>query len=156
MPVSAVRFLGSCSKGAADAAAFHGLRVVPARSAQQIPLWRGAVVLTASPNPSVLGEAVTVAAAVTGPDAAAPTGDVTFTDAEVGAGTCMLERVPLTAGSASLPVPYLPVGTHFITGSFRGDSSFRPSSGVIARRVEEVGSRRSGRGPTPCPWHSTS
>ncbi|MGW7610502.1 Ig-like domain repeat protein, partial [Streptomyces sp. NPDC054766] len=100
-----------------------------------------AIVLTAGPNPSVLGEVVTVAATATGPDAAAPTGDVTFTDAEVGAGTRMLGRAPLTAGSASLSVPDLPVGTHFITGSYGGDSSFRPSSGVVARRVEEVGSR---------------
>ena len=99
-----------------------------------------ATVLTAGPNPSVLGEAVTVTAAVTGPDAATPVGDVTFTDAEAGAGTRALGRVPLIAGSASLSVPDLPVGTHFITGSYRGDSSFRPSSGVLSRRVEEVGS----------------
>ncbi|MCX5256818.1 Ig-like domain-containing protein [Streptomyces canus] len=96
-------------------------------------------VLTTAPNPSVFGETVTVTATVTGPETTHPTGEVTFTDAEVGDGTHTLGIVPLTAGRATLPVSDFPVGTHFIAGSYGGDSSIGPASGVVAHRVDQVG-----------------
>lgn len=96
-------------------------------------------VLTAGPNPSTFGQPVTLIATVTGPGDAPPTGEVVCTDEEVGDGTRTLGSAQITAGSGSLSATDIPVGTHFITGSYGGDSSFRPSSGVVAHRVEQVG-----------------
>jgi hypothetical protein len=106
--------------------------------------------LVSSPNPSVVGQRVTITATVSGPGSATPTGHVTFIE-----GTRRIGRVPLSAGTAILSVADLAVGAHHITGSYGGDATFEPSRGAVVHRVEraetriEVTPRLEIHGPTP-------
>jgi hypothetical protein len=70
--------------------------------------------LTSSPNPAVLGTAVTFTATVT-PSAA--TGTVQFLD-----GTTALGLASVTAGAATLATSALAVGSHSITAVYGGDA----------------------------------
>lgn len=81
---------------------------------------------TSSPNPSNVGQTVTftttVAASLTG--SPTPTGSVTWTDN----GTNVLGTMTLSSGQASLKVSTLTSGTHTITTTYSGDSTFNPNS----------------------------
>ncbi len=72
-------------------------------------------VLTSSQNPSVVGEPVTFTATVTA-TGAAPIGTVRFKT-----GNTIVGEIPVVAGSASITLPSLPVGTTKISAIFRGD-----------------------------------
>jgi len=79
--------------------------------------------LTSSQNPSVFGQAVTFTATVTG-SGATPTGTVTFLD-----GATTLATVGLNpSGMATFTTSALAVGTHPMTASYAGDSTYAPSS----------------------------
>jgi hypothetical protein len=80
-----------------------------------------ATAVSAAPNPVPFGQAVTLAATVTGPGN--PTGTVTFQD-----GAAVLGTAPLNGGRASLTVPGLGPGTHAITAAFSGDANFHGST----------------------------
>ncbi len=71
--------------------------------------------LTAAPNPSIVGQSVTLVASVS---PASATGTVTFKDgsATVGTGT-------LTAGVATLSTAFLTSGAHTLTASYSGDTN---------------------------------
>jgi IPT/TIG domain len=71
--------------------------------------------LSSSPNPSVLGQAVTFTAKVTG---ASPTGIVTFTENGQVLGTATL-----SAGVATFTIATLAVGQDAITASYGGDAN---------------------------------
>ena len=77
--------------------------------------------VASSPNPSVYGQAVTIAAHVTS-DSGRPMGTVQILNgsAVVGSGT-------LSSGSVSIPVSTLPAGTDLVTGSYPGGGGFAPS-----------------------------
>jgi len=84
--------------------------------------------LASSPNPSLVGQAVTLTATVEGD---APTGDVTFAD-----GATPLATVPLDgAGTAVLVTSALTAGSHTLTASYAGDAGNDPSSDEVTQVV---------------------
>src|SRR5207249_871650 len=72
-------------------------------------------VITASSNPSVYGQSLSLTATVTGPSGA-PTGTVTFLD-----GTTVLGTVALGGGTATFTTSSLRAGVHGITAIYGGD-----------------------------------
>ncbi len=92
--------------------------------------------VTASPNPSVYGQNVTLTATVSAkaPGAGTPTGTVTFLD-----GTTTLSTATLTNGTVNIGVPSLPVGSNSITVSYSGDTNFTGStSAALTQTVKEA------------------
>src|SRR5262245_1088515 len=86
--------------------------------------------LNSTPNPSSLGQAVTLSATVTS-GAGIPTGSVTFRDGATALGT-----VTLVNGSASLSVTTLAAGSHSLTAAFNGNATFAAStSGAVGQTV---------------------
>ncbi len=82
-------------------------------------------------NPSVFGQSVTYRATVTGAGAT-PTGAVTFLDGGAPLGTVTLNG----AGQATLATSSLSAGSHAITASYGGNSSFGIStSAAVAQQV---------------------
>ena len=89
--------------------------------------------VSASPNPSVYGQDVTIGATVWASNlgAGTPTGTVTFY-----AGGAMLGSGTLDdTGFASIDVSNLPVGTQTIVAVYGGDSNFTSSVGTTADTV---------------------
>lgn len=91
--------------------------------------------LTAGPNPSTFGQSVTLTASVqpVAPASATPQGTVTFRD-----GTTDLGTVALSAGSASLPVTTLPVGTRALTAVYNGSSVYNGSTSAPVGQTVNV------------------
>ena len=94
--------------------------------------------LNSSLNPSVLGQAVTFTASVSG--AATPTGSVQFFDGATSLGT-----VPLSGASAALTTSALAVGTHPITAVYSGDID---DPGSTSPAVNQVVNSASGAATT--------
>jgi hypothetical protein len=92
-----------------------------------------ATTLTASPNPSVFGQAVTLAATVTQSSGGSgiPTGSVSFSDGSTVLGTSQLDNT----GKASLAISSLTAGTHPITVAYAGDANFQPSASSIVTQT---------------------
>ena len=92
-----------------------------------------ATTVTATPNPSNLGQSVTfnvtVASVPTG--GAAPTGQVTLTQ-----GSTVLTQLTLSNGLASFATSALPAGSSTITASYAGDSSYSASTGNVTAVVQ--------------------
>ncbi|MGB8839964.1 MAG: Ig-like domain repeat protein [Aliidongia sp.] len=86
--------------------------------------------LTATPNPSALGQAVTLTATING-SGGTPTGSVIFQD-----GTTTLGTGTLTAGVASIAATSLTAGSHSITAIYGGDNTFLGS--VSAALVQTI------------------
>src|SRR5262249_2622264 len=77
--------------------------------------------VSSSQNPQVFGGPVTFTTPVTGvAGAAAPTGNVTFTDAGTSIGTAAIGA----GGVATLTTSALGVGSHNITVTYAGDSNY--------------------------------
>lgn len=95
--------------------------------------------VASDPNPSLVGQTVTLTATVTPlvppfPPAGPPSGTVTF----VVDGTT-LGAVPLVNGTASITVSRLTVGTHQVVASYSGDTAFRQSgSGPVPQVVNAI------------------
>ena len=92
--------------------------------------------VTASANPSVYGQTVTLTATVkpVAPATGTPTGSVTFLDGgtPIGTGT-------LSAGKASLATAFTLVGSHSITATYAGDGNFLGSnSPALAETVNQA------------------
>lgn len=94
-------------------------------------------VVTASPNPATLGDAVTFTATVGSnvPGADVPTGTVTFEDRGVVLGAGTLDG----DGAATFTTTALSVGSHTITASYEGDADFAASSGTVTETIRPVG-----------------
>jgi hypothetical protein len=93
--------------------------------------------LTASPDPSVVGQAVTFTATVSAssPGAGTPTGTVTFQD-----GSTTLGTGTLSGGVATFSISTLAVGGHSITAAYGGDTDFTGStSGAVGQTVNPDG-----------------
>ena len=82
-----------------------------------------ATTLAASLNPSAYGQSVTFTAVVTG-SGGTPTGLVTFFDGVAPIGSASLDA----SGTAAISTATLLVGSHSITASYGGDSTFAKSS----------------------------
>jgi hypothetical protein len=87
------------------------------------------IVVAASANPSVTGQAVTFTAAVTvvSPAAGTPTGKVNFEDGGVTIAGCGAKTLA-AAGTATCAFTYTGAGTHTITAIYTGDSNFTSST----------------------------
>jgi hypothetical protein len=88
--------------------------------------------LTASPNPVLLQNAVSLTATVSS-SAGTPTGSVAFSDS----GTT-LATAALNGGIASLSIATLAAGSHSITAVYSGDANFTSvSSAAVAETVQD-------------------
>ena len=86
--------------------------------------------LLSSENPSLVGDAVKLTAAVVGTDGAAATGTVSFTD-----GSAMLGSGAVTNGVVSISVSTLVAGTHLIAASYSGDATNVASASAALSQV---------------------
>lgn len=89
--------------------------------------------LSSSANPSLLGQNVTLTAAVTAvpPSAGTPAGNVQFLIDGAPSGS----PVTLSGGMASISTAALSLGSHTITAQYGGDATFPGSSGVLNQQV---------------------
>jgi len=95
---------------------------------------RTSTVLTASPNPSVVGNTVTLTAKVTASLSGTPTGTVTFKN-----GTATLGTETLSGGEATLTTSTLPTGTDVLTAVYNGATTFLTStSAAVSEDVEQT------------------
>jgi uncharacterized repeat protein (TIGR01451 family) len=85
--------------------------------------------LTASPNPSILGQPVTLTATVT----AGATGSVTFF-----AGANPLLAAPVGDGQANIVTPLLPTGRNAVRAVYDGDATHGSSSGTTYQPVNSA------------------
>jgi hypothetical protein len=90
-----------------------------------------AAALTASPNPILIQNTLTLTATVQSP-AGAPTGSVAFTD-----GTTPLGTATLTAGVATLTVSTLAAGSHSLAAVYSGDTNFNTANSSYSETVED-------------------
>jgi Tol biopolymer transport system component len=92
-----------------------------------------ATALTSHSNPSVVGQPVTITAAVSSlaPVTATPVGNVTFYDGSALLGTAALD----TTGAASVTTSSLTIGHHNITAVYAGNLSFAGSSSTSLIQV---------------------
>ena len=101
------------------------------------------VALSSSPNPSIGGATVVLAATVTG---GVPTGSVTFLDGTTSLGTVGLDG----SGRATLATSGLGIGSHALVARYSGDATHAPSSSgilvqvVAAAAAEEIPALGSG------------
>jgi hypothetical protein len=87
--------------------------------------------LTSAPNPSRLGQTVTLTATVSSSSGGSPGGMVRFLD-----GTTVRGTPSLSGGIAALAVSTFTAGAHRITASYAGNSNFTGStSPVVAQQV---------------------
>jgi Bacterial Ig-like domain (group 3)/Calx-beta domain len=111
--------------------------------AQSVDVAASATTLSSSPQPSVVGHAVTLTATVTAvsPGAGTPTGSVSFGDGAAPLGTADLD----SGGLARLDASLSDIGAHVITAHYSGDSDFAPSDApyltqdVVANHTVSVG-----------------
>jgi len=90
---------------------------------------RRTTALTSSVNPSTFGQSVTFTATVTS-DLERPTGTVTFND-----GATVLVQARFPAATASFSTSTLSVGTHAITATYGGSSTFAGSTSNTVNQV---------------------
>src|SRR3989449_947962 len=104
--------------------------------------------LSSTPNPSVIGQAVTLTATVSPvpPAVGTPTGTVTFND-----GTTSLGVVTLVNGSASLTVSTFAVGSHSLTAAYSGGGNFQASTSATVTQTVNQGSTSTSLTSTPNP-----
>src|SRR5262249_2648376 len=93
--------------------------------------------VTSSVNPALGGQAVTFTATVRAATVSAsgtPTGTVTFNDSATPLGTSILNN----SGQATFTTSALAVGSHTITASFGGDTTFLGSSSApLTQRIDQ-------------------
>jgi probable HAF family extracellular repeat protein len=111
-----------------DTTGYHAFLATPLQVATT-------TMVTASPNPSIFGQAVTFTATVqpTGSGSGTPSGSVDFVDTTTNTD---LGLASLSGGSASVTTSDLGVGSHVIQVSYSGDSNFAPSTGSLTQNVD--------------------
>src|SRR5437867_2144781 len=104
--------------------------------------------LSSTPNPSTLGQTVTLSATVSAvaPAVGVPTGTVTFRD-----GATSLGVVTLVNGSASLTVSTLTTGSHSLTAVYSGSPNFLASTSPVVTQIVNPGSTTTSLTSTPNP-----
>ncbi len=100
-------------------------------SSQSVNQAATSISLANGPNPSTIGQPVTLIANVT---PAAATGTVTFN------GGATLATVNLSNGNATTSIATLPAGTQNLTASYSGDTNYSASqSGAVQQTVNPIG-----------------
>src|SRR5207302_1089609 len=104
--------------------------------------------LTSTPNPSTLGQTVTLSATVSAvaPAVGVPTGTVTFRD-----GATALATVNLVNGSASFSLATLTPGSHSLTAVYNGSASFAGSTSAVVNHVVNAGNSSTSLTSAPNP-----
>lgn len=97
---------------------------------QEVQLYPTTISLSSSPDPSTLGQPVTLTAKVTSSAPGGPTGTVTFKNR-----TKRLGSSQLSGGIATLTTTKLPLGTLTITAIYGGDAQSAKSSGTTLQIV---------------------
>jgi Bacterial Ig-like domain (group 3)/FG-GAP-like repeat len=92
--------------------------------------WTTATALASSPNPSVLGQRVTLTATVTTTGSIAPTGRVVFRN-----GPVILGSSALVGGVATLSKANLPIGALPLTATYQGDRNSAKSASPVSIQV---------------------
>jgi hypothetical protein len=106
---------------------------IGAYQTQQVPT---STSVTSTSNPSVSGQSVTFAVAVSplASRGGTPTGTVTFMD-----GTTVLDTETLSGGTASFTTAALPAGSHAITAAYSGDPDhFASTSAALTQQVDDL------------------
>ncbi len=104
--------------------------------------------LATAPNPSTVGQSVTLSATVAVPgNGAIPAGSVTFSDGPAALGTVALDNT----GKATLSVSSLSFGTHSIVASYTGNADFVASSSNQASQVVNKAPTTTALATTPNP-----
>lgn len=98
---------------------------------QVVNLYSSTTTLSAVPNPSIHGQAVTLTAAVSSNAPGGPTGTVTFK-----IGTKTLGTVPLSTGKAILTTTGLPTGALTLIANYGGDAQSAKSTGTTTEVVK--------------------
>ncbi len=107
--------------------------------AQNVARASTAVALTSAPNPSVIGQPVTLTAnaAAVAPGAGVPSGSIDLLDGVTVVGSATLDA----SGTATLATTSLGVGSHTLTARYSGDAAFTgATSGAVAHDVVATGS----------------
>jgi YVTN family beta-propeller protein len=107
--------------------------------------------VTASANPSIVGQSVTFTATVSG-SSGTPTGTVSFTDGA----TPMCSGVTLASGKATCTSASLGAGSHTITASYSGSSSYGASNGSVTQTVNQPGPAAKSEITSPAPGSTLS
>lgn len=91
--------------------------------------------LETSPNPSTLGQSVTLTATVSpvSPSTGTPTGTVSFYN-----GTILIGTAPLISGVATLMISTLPMGANVLTAVYSGDTDYIESTSLPVIQVVGV------------------
>ncbi len=99
---------------------------------QQVNRADSNIALALNPNPSLLGQAVTLTASLGPviPGTGGPTGDVVFSD-----NATVLGTAPIVDGVASLTISTLGTGAHVITADYNGDVNFNASTVKVTQVV---------------------
>ncbi len=92
--------------------------------------------VTSAPNPSTLGQSVSITATVGPSGPPTPTGTVGFTSKGTGIPGCA--SVPLSFGAAICTTATLAKGTDAIVATYSGDSVYSPSSGMVTQIVNPI------------------
>jgi uncharacterized repeat protein (TIGR03803 family) len=100
------------------------------------------------PNPSTVGQQVTITATVGPNGPPMPTGTVNFTSNGGQISGCAL--VPLSSGSAQCVTSALDVGTDAVVATYSGDTNYAGSSGTLAQIVNPVPSPLQFVSVSPC------
>jgi len=101
--------------------------------------------LSSSPNPSNVGQSVTLTAGISPSNAS---GTVTFSD-----GSSTLGTAGVSNGSASISVSFQGSGSHNLTASYGGDGNYQPSSSNLTQTVNKIPTATS-VSASPNPWNS--
>src|SRR5438309_1777811 len=131
-------YSGSATFGASTSPVVNQVVNAPAAAATS-------TTINSTPNPSSLGQTVTLSATVTS-GAGVPTGTVTFRDGATALGT-----VTLVNGSASLDVTTLVVGSHSLTAAFNGNATFAASTSAVRTQTVNAGNSSTSLTSSPNP-----
>ena len=88
------------------------------------------VLLSSSPNPSIVGNGVLFSVQVVNSGGIVATGTITLLD-----GTTTIATTPLTNGNAAITISTLAVGQHSITASYGGDSN---DSSAVSLPINQI------------------
>jgi large repetitive protein len=95
------------------------------------------LVITSSPNPSILNQSVTFTATLTPQIAGTPTGTVSFVDTTTN--TSLGTGTSIGSGKWTLTTSAIPVNANLITATYGGDANFTGSSNSMTQTVQYAG-----------------